>query len=242
MKAVRARLATALALLALAAPLGAGPVAEPPARDDLARARADVVVSTEAYRRSLERLLPFREDAVRRAAAALATRRRLLDSGAVARRDVTEAEATLAEAETALEATRRELADAERLVAEAIAATALPPPSAGATTATPEIVQHHGRAAWSLARVDTVQRFFAGRFGRPLPISALGQTRLHDRLGFDHRNALDVAVHPDSAEGRALIAWLQQHGVSFLAFRGAVKGEATGAHVHIGEPSPRLAG
>jgi hypothetical protein len=49
-------------------------------------------------------------------------------------------------------------------------------------------------------------------------------------------------VHPDSAEGRALIAWLRSQGVSFLAFRGPVSGEATGAHVHIGEPSPRRAG
>jgi hypothetical protein len=43
-------------------------------------------------------------------------------------------------------------------------------------------------------------------------------------------------------EGRALIAWLQRQGVSFLAFRGPVRGTATGAHVHIGEPSPRRAG
>jgi hypothetical protein len=72
-------------------------------------------------------------------------------------------------------------------------------------------------------------------------VSAFGQTPLHDRLGFDHRNAVDVAVHPDSVEGQALMAWLREHGVSFLAFRGPVAGEATGAHVHVGEPSPRLA-
>jgi hypothetical protein len=104
------------------------------------------------------------------------------------------------------------------------------------------LLSHHGPAAWSLARVDSVQRFFTERFGRPLPISALGQTPVHDRLGFDHRNAVDVAVHPDSAEGKALIAWLRSQGLSFLAFRGPVSGEATGAHLHIGEPSPRRAG
>jgi len=65
---------------------------------------------------------------------------------------------------------------------------------------------------------------------------------VHDQLGFDHRNALDVAVHPDSPEGKALMAWLRSEGVSFLAFRGPVSGEATGAHVHVGEPSPRRAG
>jgi len=32
------------------------------------------------------------------------------------------------------------------------------------------------------------------RFGRSLLVSAFGQTALHDRKGFDHRNALDVAA------------------------------------------------
>ena len=77
--------------------------------------------------------------------------------------------------------------------------------------------------------------------GRPLPVSAFGQTPAHDDLGFDHRNALDVAVHPDSPEGQALMTWLRGEGISFLAFRNAVAGEATGAHVHVGEPSSRIA-
>src|SRR5437764_663178 len=72
-------------------------------------------------------------------------------------------------------------------------------------------------------------------------VSAARQTPAHDRLGLDHRNAMDVAVHPDSPEGQALMTWLRAQGVSFLAFRGAITGEATGAHVHIGEPSPRRA-
>src|SRR5437867_12320645 len=106
---------------------------------------------------------------------------------------------------------------------------------------TPTLLRFHGLQDWSLAQVTSVERFFAERFHRTLPVSALGQTPAHDRLGFDHRNALDVAVHPDSPEGQALMTWLRARGVSFLAFRGAVAGEATGAHVHIGEPSPRRA-
>jgi hypothetical protein len=74
---------------------------------------------------------------------------------------------------------------------------------------------------------------------RPLPVSAYGQTALHDRLGFDHRHALDVAVHPDTSEGRALVAFLKAHGIPFIAFRTAEVGASTGAHVHIGSPSPR---
>jgi hypothetical protein len=238
----RPRLALVLILLTLITPLAARGAPPSDVRRDLERARADVVTSSREYRARLERLLPFRQDAVRRAAAALETRRRLLDSGAVSRRDVEIAEGSVRAAEAELDETRRDIADAERLVAEAIAAETLPPLPTGETTATPALIQHHGPAAWSLARVALLQRFFSDRFGRVLPISALGQTPVHDRLGFDHRNALDVAVHPDSLEGKALIAWLRTEGVSFLAFRGPVSGEATGAHVHIGEPSPRRAG
>jgi len=228
--------------LALVAPLAAPGASPSDARRELERARADVVTSSREYRASLDRLLPFREEAVRRAGAALETRRRLLESGAVARRDVEVAEAALRAAEAERDETRRDIADAERLVAEAIAAETLPPPATGQTTATHALIQHDGPAAWSLARVSRVQRFFSERFGRALPISALGQTAVHDRLGFDHRNAVDVALHPDSLEGQALIAWLRREGVSFLAFRGPVSGEATGAHVHIGEPSPKSKG
>jgi hypothetical protein len=72
-------------------------------------------------------------------------------------------------------------------------------------------------------------------------VSAFGQTPVHDRLGFNHQNALDVALHPDTAEGQAVMTWLRGQGVSYLAFRHAVAGGATGAHVHVGEPSTRLA-
>lgn len=234
--------ALALSMLALAPPLVARGAPDSDARRDLETARAGVVTTTRAYRASLDRLLPFREDDARRAAARLETGRQLLESGGLARRDVAAAEAALAAAEAELARTQRDIADADRLVLEALAAESLPTLPTGETVVTTALIQHHGAAGWSLAGVDAVRRFFAERFGRALPISALGQTPLHDRLGFDHRNALDVAVHPDSAEGKALIAWLRSQGVSFLAFRGSVRGEATGAHVHIGEPSPRRAG
>jgi hypothetical protein len=238
----RRLLAGALTVLALGSPLAARGASDADGRRDLERARGDLVTAAEAYRAALERLIPFRDAAVRRAASELETRRRLLASGAVARREVELADAVLAEAQARLASTERELADADRVVAEAVATESLPPAPTTAATPPPGLVQHLGTAAWSLARVDSIQRFFAERFGRALPISALGQTAVHDRLGFDHRNALDVAVHPDSAEGRVLIDWLRRQGVSFLAFRGPVRGTATGAHVHIGEPSPRRAG
>jgi hypothetical protein len=84
-----------------------------------------------------------------------------------------------------------------------------------------------------------VKSFFVSKFGRNMPVSAFGQTRLHSRFGFDHRNSLDVALNPDSAEGRALLSKLRGFGFPFIAFRKAIPGVATGAHIHVGNPSPR---
>jgi hypothetical protein len=88
--------------------------------------------------------------------------------------------------------------------------------------------------------VERIDAFFRERFGRPLPVSALGQSLTHDRLGLDHSEAVDVAVRPDSAEGRALMAHLRAAGIPFVAFRGRITRMSTGAHIHIGPPSPRL--
>lgn len=87
--------------------------------------------------------------------------------------------------------------------------------------------------------VGDIKGFFVSKFGRTLPVSAFGQTRLHSRLGFDHRNSVDVALSPDSTEGRALLGKLRGFGVPFIAFRKAIPGIATGAHIHVGRPSPR---
>ena len=48
-----------------------------------------------------------------------------------------------------------------------------------------------------------------------------------------------MALHPDSNEGRALLLYLRQAGIPFIAVRNAVSGAATGAHIHIGHPSVR---
>ena len=101
------------------------------------------------------------------------------------------------------------------------------------------LLRFNGGAGFSLGDVAKIESFYSQTFGRLLPISALGQTATHDRLRFDHRNAMDVSIHPDSAEGRSLLNYLRQAGIPFVAFRNAVPGSATGAHIHIGRPSPR---
>ncbi len=93
---------------------------------------------------------------------------------------------------------------------------------------------------WSLKNIDKVQQFFSTSFGRPLPISTLGQSATHNRMRWNHRNSVDVGVHPDSAEGRALMVFLQESNIPFLAFRGAIPGVSTGPHIHIGFPSQKM--
>lgn len=77
-------------------------------------------------------------------------------------------------------------------------------------------------------------------WGEAMPVSARGDTELHRSMGFDHTGRVDVALHPDDDEGDFLIALLESWGIPFIAFRSAVPGQATGPHIHIGLPSPRL--
>ena len=97
-----------------------------------------------------------------------------------------------------------------------------------------------GAGKWKLSDAGKVEEFFVAKFKKPLPLSAFGQSDLHTRWGWDHRNGMDVGLHPDSSEGRALIEFLRAESIPFLAFRGAVPGVATGPHIHIGNRSPRI--
>jgi hypothetical protein len=113
-----------------------------------------------------------------------------------------------------------------------------PKPPAEETTANIDVVEGTGK--WKLSDAGKVEEFFVGKFKKPLPLSAFGQSDLHTRWGWDHRNGMDVGLHPDSGEGRALIEFLRAESIPFLAFRGAVPGVATGPHIHIGNRSPRI--
>ena len=63
---------------------------------------------------------------------------------------------------------------------------------------------------------------------------------MHRALGFDHRGRVDVAVVPDAPQGRWLKRYLEARHIPYFAFRAAVPGQATGAHIHIGPASTRL--
>ncbi len=86
-----------------------------------------------------------------------------------------------------------------------------------------------------------VETAFEGRFGKAMPVSANGETAVHRAMGFDHRGRVDVALNPDQPEGVWLRQYLTAHRIPFFAFRQAVMGKATGAHIHLGTGSPRIA-
>ena len=95
---------------------------------------------------------------------------------------------------------------------------------------------------WRISDSAKVENFFLKKFGRNLPLGAFGQSYLHTRWRLDHRNGMDVALHPDSPEGKSLIIFLQTEAIPFLSFRGPIPGVATGPHIHVGNPSPRFSG
>lgn len=211
----------------------------------------NLIQATQQYKTSSQQLLALQEKQVSQAAAKLEQLKILVSEGLVAKSELEESEQALAVLRGKVEATQKQIADTDNAIGEiradqelAKTATAnktrLVSKQSGTLSTTATILRYGGTGAWSLGDLEEVQGFFSAKFGKLLPTSAVGQSATHNRLGWDHRNAVDVAVHPDSTEGRALISYLQNQGIPFLAFRGAIPGVATGPHIHIGSPSHRL--
>lgn len=214
--------------------------------DAASQSRAKLIDATKEYQASLEKLLAMLEGEEKRAADLVEKRRALLEQGVIAKRELEESERALAEARSKVEGTRKSIGESEQLLTEAIAAEQLaklpvePPSSFNTYPSNVILIRYTGTSHWALTDAAKVDAFFRATFGRPLPVSAFGQTATHNQLGFDHREAIDVALHPDSAEGRAVMDYLRAQGIPFIAFRGPLSGSATGAHIHIGQPSHRI--
>ena len=172
--------------------------------------------------------------------------RMLYSEGLIARLELEKAEQELTAAKARVEETRLQIANSARVAAEIKKAQDLAKTTKSFVKPTlmplnkSATVIRSTAGSWSIANLGTVQQFFSNTFGKPLPTSTIGQSATHNRMGWNHRNAVDIGLHPDSAEGRTLIAYLQNAGIPFLAFRGAVPGVSTGPHIHIGQPSNRL--
>jgi hypothetical protein len=211
-----------------------------PTEAELERLRADVIEKMKESRASAEKLLVLHEEEKKKLSEEYERRKELYRQGLIARVELNQIERALGEAIVRVDEDKRWIAESDITITEATARDALlalPRLGIGGYSESAAFIRFNGGALWSLADAPKIEKFFAQTFGHALPISAFGQTATHDRLRFDHRNAMDVALHPDSKEGRSLLAYLQQAGIPFIAFRGAVAGAATGAHIHIGNPS-----
>ena len=210
---------------------------------------ANSLDSTKNVKATAEELLRLQEDEVKKSSASVEQLRQLYSEGLIARIELEKAQQGLAAESAKVEATRSEIAASERLASEIKEAEELAKTKPALVKSTllrmnlsntATILRSSSTAIWSIGNLGSIQQFFANRFGHVLPTTAIGQSGTHDRLGYDHRNAVDVGLNPDSLEGRALISYLQSAGIPYLAFRSAIPGVATGPHIHIGSPSHRL--
>jgi hypothetical protein len=219
-----------------------------PEKDEAAKSRDEFVRLTEEYKKSLQELLTFYERDLKRAEEKSAKLKELYSQGLIARRDVEDGEQAIKDAQVKIAEAQKQMRAADEQVAqmvveakamEEMARAAVP--AKGKLTQTTSYIRYSGAGSWLISESWKIQQFFLQRFGRQLPVSAYGQSALHNRWGLDHRNAMDVGVHPDSVEGQALMQFLRANGIPFAAFRGAIPGSATGPHIHIGLPSHRYA-
>lgn len=211
-----------------------------PAETDPIKLNASFLSSMKSYQTSLEKLIKVYDQEFKKKAGAVQQRRELYEKGYISRSELEQSQQELASAEAKLKETERKIIEVKITTAEATALEGLlklPPLAAGGYAESGTLIRYNGKAPWSLADAAKVQNFFSQSFGRMLPVSALGQSPFHDRMKFDHRDAMDVALHPDTTEGRALMAYLRKAGIPFIAFRNGVPGSASGAHIHIGRPS-----
>jgi hypothetical protein len=168
--------------------------------------------------------------------------KKLVDAGIMPAQSLTNLlqDMDFARKETDLADTRAKLAHEAIEIAEGEAA--LQAQLAAHPTEVPKIAERFdGDGIFTPQIFQRVETAFASRFGKPLPVSANGETAVHRALGFDHRGRVDVALNPDQPEGVWLREYLTQNRIPFFAFRQAVPGKATGAHIHMWPMSTRLA-
>jgi Outer membrane efflux protein len=214
--------------------------------NELAKLREEFVQKTNEFKASLAKLLPFQEEKKKRAEEKLEQSRKLFAEGLIPRAQLEESERALTEAKSEIAKIQRDMANADAQAAGIYAETEAEREIAKnlrlarqSLVRTASFTRYTGAGSWVIAEAWKVQRFFSDTFNKQLPIAVFGQGAIHDRWRLDHRNAMDISLHPDSVEGQALLNFLQKNGIPYLAFRAAIPGTATGPHIHIGRPSHR---
>lgn len=215
-----------------------------PSQREVSDAQRDLIEKMKASRESLEKLRAVYEKQLDQQSIDYDVKKSLYEKDFISRQELEQSERALNNTRFQLQQVRRWMLEDDIALGEALAReelSRLPGLARGGYSETTGLIRYNGPAKWSLADAGKIERFFSARFGHALPVSAMGQTPAHDRMGFDHRDAMDVALYPDSEEGRVLMQYLREAGIPFIAFRNRVAGSATGAHIHIGKPSLRLA-
>lgn len=216
------------------------------AKDELTRLREEFIKTTHDYKASLEKLRFSYEKSVQKAESELAKSQELFAAGLISRKEIEASETELAQAKEKVADVNRRMTSADSQIADTLLEAEAERTLArtrriprGGLVSTVAMIRYNGGAAWNLSDAPKVEQFFLNAFKRPLPVAVFGQGAIHDHWRLDHRNAMDISLHPDGPEGQALIGFLRANGIPFLAFRQAIPGTATGPHIHIGRPSHR---
>jgi len=222
------------------------PAAAPSPPTELTKLREEYIRLTNEYKAGLGKIIPYQESEVKKAEEKLEQTKKLYAEGLIARAHVEENERALQIAKQKLADTNRQIANADEQIAGIVVETAADEEIAKnlhlakqSLVRTASFTRYTGAGVWNLGEAWKIQRFFSDTFNKQLPIAVFGQGAIHERWRLDHRNAMDIQLHPDGVEGRALLDFLQRNGIPYSAFRSAIPGTATGPHIHIGSPSHR---
>lgn len=219
---------------------------EPKPTNELAQLREEFIKATKEYKTGLAKLLAFHERNLTQAEEKLAQSQKLYAEGFISKSHLVESETGVVAAKDKIHDTQRQMANADSQIADTLveaqaeAQMAKTPLRKGSLVRTTSYIRYSGAGTFALSDAWKVQRFFVDSFKRQLPVGVFGQGAIHDRWRLDHRNAMDVSLHPDGPEGQLLMNYLRANGIPFLAFRSAIPGTATGPHIHIGRPSHRF--
>jgi hypothetical protein len=217
-----------------------------PVVTELTKLRDEYIKATKDYKSSLEKLLVIYERNVTSAETRMTTARKLFEEGLISKSQLEENERALGSEKDKVAETRRQMTNADTQIADVLVEAEADEQLAknlklakNSLVRTTSFIRYQGTDGWGITEAWKIQRFFSDSFNKQLPIAVFGQGAIHDRWRLDHRNAMDISLHPDGVEGQALLNFLQKNGIPYSAFRSAIPGTATGPHIHIGRPSHR---
>jgi hypothetical protein len=211
---------------------------------ELSKLRDQYIKATKDYQASLKRLLTLYQESARKAEERVAQSQKLLADGLISKVELEKSESALADANLKVSGVQQQIATADTDIAQTLIEiegekeiAKLGRVPKGKLLRTTSFIRYNGTGSWLLSQAGKIEVFFQQTFKHPLPIAVFGQGAIHNQWRLDHRNAMDISLNPDGAEGQALMNFLQANGIPFSAFRGAIPGVATGPHIHIGMPS-----